>query len=628
VRWVEREEIYVPTSSLSKRVDLRITPWLREPLSRLVDGTRSVTFVKPVQCGGSTFGEVALLYWIVWGRSGFLQYNWSDDGKARDRWESRVQKLLWGNAVVLRKIQGLARHEAVKGEIDFGNIFFRMQGAFNPSNLDSDSVRYQINEEVHDWEPGHLAKAYGRTTAIWNAIILNISNAGKKGDQLHQALEEGTNQQWEVKCNGCGNPHHEANTVFHIMRTRWEEKRPDLGGLRYEAEGCRRDDGSYDYNRLEGTIRYQMPCGFQVRDNPRDRAVMSRGGRYGPPRNMGAHLSNRSYTLEAVAVDYIPWLKLIQEKHKALLARRHGDPEPWRRYVTERECGFYDPGDFPITGTITLSTERKKSRTGLFEGRGEDGRWQMADGKTGLRFFALDRQKGKGARQEFPHWWMVIRDVDEDGNSLLVFEGKLETDDQVLAVLKDHECEPHHGVADSGFNATHVYLFCLQNGINAIKGGAAPFYAHPDGARRIFGPEKPLHGFINRDPKYDYVMNTEGDHQPDPREPLFWFYSKPGIRERLAWLRNSTKWEVPGDVSLEYQSHMESEEMVERKNARTGEIFHEWRQLKERNDLFVCECYIAMQIEMAGLIGGIEEEGPEVGGERGEGRGTDEGGKE
>ena len=159
------------------------------------------------------------------------------------------------------------------------------------------------------------------------------------------------------------------------------------------------------------------------------------------------------------------------------------------------------------------------------------------------------------------------------------------------------------GVADSGDDTTHVYRFCLQHGINAIKGGKEAFYAHSQdgGARRIFSPERPLHSMINAPAKFQYVSTLEGN-RPDPREPMFWLYSKSGIRERLYWLRNEPKWETPEDVSEDYQRHQEAEERVAMKHGRTGETIYEWVQQKTRNDQFVNECYIAMQIEMAGMI--------------------------
>src|SRR5204863_3012256 len=136
--------------------------------------------------------------------------------------------------------------------------------------------RGQVNEEIHDadnWIPGRLAQAYGRTAAaFWNSIILNISNASHKRDQLHQAFLSGTQQEWQVRCPGCAQ--------YHTMRTRWEPERPDLGGLRYDMAESRLEDGEVDYGKLLPTIRYQMPCGYLVRDNIAERRALSLSGKY------------------------------------------------------------------------------------------------------------------------------------------------------------------------------------------------------------------------------------------------------------------------------------------------------------------------------------------------------------
>lgn len=592
IEWAEKN-VKLPGSPRSDRFDVSVTPWLREPLEMLFNGlTRIVDLIKPVQSGGSVAGEVALLY-IMRFLAGICFYNWPDDKKAAGRWTSRFEDIIQACAEVQALVDALPRFDAVDSQIDFGRLLFRMQGVFQSGNLDSDTVRFQVNEELHQWEPGHLAKSENRTTAVWNYLIFNVSNAGKVGDQLHQSFEAGTMQYWEVKCPGCSNPHHEANSVFHQMRAQWDDVKPHLGGLRYDSEGCRLSNGGFNYNKLEPTIRYQMPCGFIVRDSEVERRALSLGGRYCAPTNDGAHLSHRSYTYEAVSVDYISWLKLIQDKHKALFARRHGDPEPWIKYKTERECKFYDPNDAPIVGKIVLNTAQNKNRDGLKD--------------RVLRLFALDRQQGESAKNEFPHWWLLIRDIASNGDSLLVYEGKVETDEQVIAILDDHKCNRWHGVADSGDDTMHVYLFCLKYGINAIKGGTEQFYTHEAGPRRIFSLEKPLHGMINRDPLFPYAESDEG-LIPDQREPLFWLYSKVGIRECLHWLRASTKHEVPGDASEDYRSHNEAEERVTRQHPRTGETIHEYHQLKSRNDLYVCECYVAMQMLMAGNIGVMPEE--------------------
>jgi hypothetical protein len=210
----------------------------------------------------------------------------------------------------------------------------------------------------------------------------------------------------------------------------------------------------------------------------------------------------------------------------------------------------------------------------------------------------LDRQQGHLGKGELPHWWGVIRDFDAGCNSLLVWEGKLLTDDDAAAIMFDHVVKPSCVAVDSGDDTTHVYQFCLKHGFNAVKGSGEANFAHPDGSRHIFSPEKPLHSML-----------SIGPTREDPaEEPLFWFYSKYGVSERLHWLMGAegSKWEVPADVSEDYKEHMESEELRERKVPRTNEVVKDWVQIKKRNDLRYCEKIIAMMAEMAGLIGGIK----------------------
>lgn len=610
VLWAE-ENVILPSSARARHFRCDVTPWIREPLYRAVQGlwlppenfdydmsveARIVTLMKPIQSGGSTFGEVLLLYWIKFAR-GILQYNWRDDIKAKARWESRIDDLLNACLPVKEKRDSLPANSDNKLEINFGNVFLMMQGAFTPGNLDSDSVPLQLNEEIHDWPPGHLPKARGRSTAVWNFKSCDISNAGKKGDQLDQAYNDGTAQRWMVKCPHCSNPNHEANAVYHQMRTKWEDKKPLLGGLRYDADGARHGFMQYDYNKIRPTIRFQMPCGGIVHNEDMSmRRGMSLGGRYSEPTNLGAELVHRSYTYEAVCVDFINWMDLIKEKHNARRSKKLGDIEPWRRYRCERECIPFDPDEIPADlESITITSGTKKLRIGL---------------EGGISIFSLDRQQGRKTHGEFPHWWLIIRSVliTESGlKSVILFEGKLETDGEAIKTLDDYNCNRWQGVADSGYDTEHVYVFCLKYGINAIKGGKEQFYSHPSqepgvpGPRRIYSPERPLHEMIGAPPLFEYIQTASG-MQPDLREPMFFLYSKIGIRERLNWLRAETDYQVPEDVSDDYKSHQDSEERTTKIHPETGESVVMYVQHKRRNDLYVCECYIAMQIDQGGGI--------------------------
>lgn len=575
VEWCERN-VRLPGSARGVNFDISQTPWSREPLWRATSGgARSVTYVKPVQSGGSAAGEAAICYWIRNETGGDIQYNWENNDKALARWDKRFERILLATPAVMERAPSMKKQDGKwkRGQVIFPHLNFTMQGTWDEDNLASDTIRFQVNEEIHGWEPGRLAQAYNRTTAVWNAVHFNISNASKKGDQLHQKFEEGTQQHWEVLCPGCGQ-HHE-------MRTKWDDKEPALGGLRYDADGCRLPGGMYDYLKLAETIRYQMPCGYLVQDDPVTRRAMSLGGRYGEPKNKGAAAGCYSYTLDAVAVDYIPWLTLVQEKHTAIRAMQGGDPEPYMRYVTERECRFWDSTDRPISNRIIVNFNLKKSRDGLVD--------------RIVRFGALDRQAGKLRKGEFSHWWGVIRDVNHRGDSLLVWEGKIETDEEAGSIMKQHNVRPASVVVDSGHDAMHVYKFCLRYGFHAIKGRPEPGFSHEDGTRRIFSPRRPLHKELGAPP------TKPNKHD----EPQFWSYSKSGIRVRLHWLRNAEaiKWDVPGDVSEEYKEQIDSEELQERRLPKTNELVEEWVQIKEANHMYVCECYIAMLMDMAGLIG-------------------------
>ncbi len=613
IAWAE-ENVRFPKSVLGDRFRMSITPWVREPLLRacvgiwtpttsvsespalgqggvvipdtdLLSVARITTLVKPVQTGGSGFGEVFLLYCLNFAR-GFLQYNWGKDDRAKERWDSRVEGMIHACRPIEEMLDMLRSNEMTKMELNLKKIFMRMQGTWVADNLDSDSVNIQINEEVHSWKPGHLKKARARSTAVWNFKSIDISNAGKAGDQLSKAYDAGTQQRWMNRCPGCGQ--------FHVMRTAFDKKNPKLGGLRYDGDKARREGGSYDYNIIKATVRYQMPCGYIIPNDNRARKTLSQSGKYSEP-VVGSTLEHRSYTYDAVTVDYVDWVMLVQEKHEALRALRLGDPEPYRRYLTERECRFYDENNLPIDGGYTvLTTDLKKSREGLPDPK--------------LRFGNLDRQQGNKAMNEFPHWWLLLRDVQVwDGKlrTRLVYEGKVETDEEVIRILGEHKVEYHHVVADSGDDTVHVYMFCLKYGINAIKGGkTGDFYTHANGARRVYSPERPLHKMLNREPKYPYLREERKNALgiPDPREPLFWLYSKVGIRERFHWLRTSTVFETPSDVSEEYQNHLDSEERVMFYHPTTGEEMPKWVQKRKRNDQFVNECYCAMQIDQAGLI--------------------------
>lgn len=583
VEWCKRH-VRLPGSARSEKFDPSITPWTSEPLECAGNGTRLMTHIKPVQGGGSVEGECAICYWIGTQSGGDIQYLWQSDDAADDRWSLRVEKILETcKPVMARKSE--KKHQWVIGRVIFPHLNFIMEGVFSKRAVASKAICRQVNEEIHDWTPGRLEQAHGRLTAYWNSIAFQISNASLDGDQLHKIFLAGTQQHWQVKCPGCG--------LYHRMRTRWEEDHPELGGLRYDSEGCKRADGTYDYTKLQSSVRLQMPCGYIAHDDVSERRKLSLSGKYSDGDNDGALKTERSYTLEAVSIDYIPWITLIKQKHEALKSLDYGTDEPWSVYLRERECQFYKPGNRPVARNIVVSN-RKKAREGLAD--------------RVVRLGSADYQQGEVSKGELPHWWHMIADVAIIGpkiHILIVSEGKITTDENLTNTFKDHELVPSCVILDSGWNATHVYQLCLTYGYYCVKGEDTELFSgHEDGGKKIYSPPKPIHAMRNQPPRFPYKM-TKAGAIPDPQEPMFIRYSKYGLLEKVAWVRTSktVEFEVPEDVSEDFKGHMDAWRLEKRKDPRTRKEVPQWVQRRDRDDLLMCLGYILIQMEDMGYIG-------------------------
>lgn len=592
------------------------TPWTRYPIELCdqIGTVNNITFVKPVQSGGSVVGEIAACRWIMIG-FGAIQWNWDTDEFALHRWDTRIEKILKNCRPVAERWPRQA-DKAKKCLVVFPHLALHVQGVFNPHSLDSDSIPFQINEEIHKWKPGHLDKAYRRGTACAFPIRLNISNAGDEKDQLHEKFESGTKQYWEVKCPGCGQ--------YHVMRTRWDDQRPDLGGLRYDSEGSRKEDGSFNYNKLLPTLRYQMPCGYLVHNDPAARRRLSDSGRYSAPHNEGATPGDISLTYDAVTCHDIDWLEIVKEKHAAFRALKNGDVEPFRKFMQERECRFFSREYQPFQGQIVISSGVQKRREGLPD--------------RAARFWKADWQQGYKHKSELEHFWLVIKDVDALCNDLLVFEGMINSENELVAVLQEYDAiENGSGVVDCSKNTKHLLEFCYRNKFNAIMSNEShrgTFLHREDNVRRFYDEGRVICGQLNVPPIYEPIA-TEDGFAPDPREPLIINVNKGGmianhffIREHKQRVLDAEKelaqaehrkprilspeeyieCVIPGDVSEDFRAHYESWIRIGKppeKNKReiVSSGVEKFMQIREADHLLICCAGIDMLKDYTGLLG-------------------------
>lgn len=617
IEWAEREIKVFGVKGEHFAADN--TPWTRYPIELCdrIGSIRSITFIKPVQTGGSVVGEIAACRWIIKG-FGEIQWNWDTDDYAKDRWDKRLEKILKACRSVRQRwpAEGQDRFKAKKCLVVFPNLALNVQGVFNPDSLDSDSIPFQINEEIHKWKPGHLDKAYRRGTACAFPIALNISNASCHGDQLFEAWRNGTQQFWEVKCPGCGQ--------YHIMRTQWDEKHPELGGLRYDTEGCKREDGTFNYNKLAPTLRYQMPCGHVVRDDVVERKNLSLSGRYSAPFNDGALASDVSLTYQAVTSHDINWLQLVKEKHTALRSLRAGDDSAWKKYLQERECQFYSKDNRPFDGQIIINQSLRKNREGL--------------PARAVRAAVFDWQQGYKHKGQLIHYWGTICDFTQDCHGQLVFEGKVNSEAELIALVKEYEVDPAHVLIDASKNTKQILQLCYQQGFKAVAGYTSHlghFNDHPDKVKRFYSAGKPIHAQLNVPPVYEYVFGERQDSGtvpmvPDPREPIVIEFNKGGVlgllffyREMKARVTANCAEEnpprtpepneymelvIPGDVSEEFLKQYDSwEPLLKDARAKPGDVRspnqEAFRQVAQDDHMLMTIGYTIMYLDWSFLLG-------------------------
>ncbi len=513
------------------------------------------TYIKPIQSGGSTAAEAIAAYWSRFAYGLFLFY-WQDALVASRRWKERILPML--ESVDMPWAGG---RDKLICEATFEKVRMRVEGVFSEQALNSDTIPYIINEEIHLWKPGHLVMSRGRQTRIWNKKAFDISNATHAKTQLQQAFEDGTMREWETACPVCN--------VKHAMHFRWNPAKPELGGLRWDSS-TRLKDGRPNYNKLEQTIRYQFPCGHEVSADPASRRRMR--GEYSEPRNEGAHLSHESWTSEAVSYDQISWLDLIKEWHGSIQSLKTGDTSLLFRFVTQRECKFYSPESLPYAGTIIYNTALKKNRVG--------------NPNAIYRAAKADWQAGYKAKGELEHYWLIILDVDIKANSQLVWEGKCNSDSELLAELDVHEVPRVNTWLDcTGVQKKRHLQFCYQNGMHALSldQSRKQWFLHEDKVRRFYSPGKPIHRELNVVPVFAPLqkrnMKTgEVTETPHPEEPTVVELNKAGLLANYFFIRNMkaavlsqkkdaadadyVRIEIPDDVSEDFKIMLESWDVI------------------------------------------------------------------
>jgi len=420
--------------------------YLMGPLDAIRDPlVREITVLAGVQTGKSLIGDLTVCD-IICNNPGNLLWNFPTEEWAEDYAKRRAVPLLNNCPDIIAQLDKIHAHKKSKKEIHFPSMWLAIQGA-HPSNLQTHSVPFVINEELWSWEQGMYLHAKARTTYFhWRSKIINISQAGEKGDDLDQAYEAGSKETWQFPCPAC-----------HFYQPfGWSVRREDgsYAGMTWTTDATTRPEGIWNYDAVKASAAYKcVNCSYLILDTPKNRRDMNDYARY-VVTNPNAPRDKRSFQWPSHASDQISFGLLIEEYLRAKEQAKLGNRIPLREFWLKRMAIPYDPvlhDDVETFPTIELTSG--------------PGGAVVHDGKTfTILLMAVDVQTYG--------FWVVVEAWTAAGDDIVLWAGLLVTWEDVRAKQLEHKVPDGLVTVDCRFRPHDVFVQCTRNGTwETVPGG-------------------------------------------------------------------------------------------------------------------------------------------------------------
>lgn len=553
------EHVYLPNSPEGARYSLEAVPahsivwdWLEDP---------AVKEIAVVACVG--FGKTAMLEaWatrIVAVEPGDTLFIGQTSAMVQDWMESRMRKV-WQNSPVTAPYipTGPLRNNWKKDSVIFGAMNF-FAGAANITDLQEKSMVNTAGDEVWRWEGGRIDFLLKRHHGRWNRKNLLMSQGGVEDADWHKHAKGGKWHDLEHLCPKCGTGH-----VF------------DWGNWNYEV--VRDGNEELDWPAIFQSIRLKCPhCGEDFEDTEYNRRQWAKcrpvwdGGKYIPER----------MTLRAsfMTVWRYSWASIVKEWILANEEKKSGSLANLENVICQRFAQFWKvPTDAPM-----LSLE------GDPYGKAEyhDGqKWELED----FRFMTVDVQKG--------HFWAVIRAWKIGGMSRLLWEGRLETWDNIRYLQERYGIENRFVFIDCGYQPEEVAKQAHasittkdQRAWNLVRGEDVR-----DGYLIIIGDKKFRRVYSDM---VKSVSSTGMHYRYIKASNLL-------CKDKLASLMGSPSFGVPIDASKQYHAQMQSEQKRE-----VSPGVWKWEPLKKamqaNNHIWDCEVLQIVAASIFKVLVSLEE---------------------
>jgi phage terminase large subunit GpA-like protein len=535
---------------LTPKFQIENAPWQREPLDILANAEcKEVVILAPIGTGKTTWMEAGLQYIISEDPGPTLLVGQTDED-LKNWAETRMDHAI-RNTPETAALLPEDRHKKKKMEILFPHMSLFLTGA-NLSGLQSKSMRRVFCDEAWQYKPGMLNEARGRLHDRWNRQMFLMSQAGVKNDDLDKAWEKTDRREFCFPCPTCGTiqPWKWCNVVGYD-----DESQDDL--TRAQAARLKCDNAE---------------CDWICEDNAQQRRALAESASYVPtavamPGRVGFHYN--------VLCNWrLPLWEIVLLWLEAKAAMRVGNLDPLRQFIQKRlaEAWQEDLTDNreALIGNGYLVAEYTDG------GKIED---------EAFRFLTVDKQRD--------HFWAGIRAWRANGESRLLWYGRIETFDNVHDLALRYSIKPQMVFVDAQYDTDQVYAACARMNWTALHGsGQASFpYRKPNG------------DVIHR----PFTRFSEAQ-APGTGKARYAHWSSDRIKDIVHAHRTgqSAAWEIPDDIGAEYIKQVDAEVKREVTNAKTKQVEYRWTRIRRDNHAFDVEAMQIVAALMLKLIPGFD----------------------
>ena len=535
---------------LTPKFQVENAPWQREPLDVLANAdAKEVVFLAPIGTGKTTFMEAGLAYIFSEDPGPTLIVGQTDDD-LKDWAETRMDYMI-RNTPETALLMPHDRHKKRKMQILSAAMSLFLTGA-NLSGLQSKSMRRVFCDEAWQYKPGMLNEARGRLHDRWNRQMFLLSQAGIKGDELDKAWENTDKRQFMFPCPSCGTvqPWKWCNVIG------WEDEAAD-NLARAQAARIKCENAECDWT-----------CG----DNAQERRALAESASYVPtatglPGHVGYHYNVLCNWRKPLWEIVLLWLE-------AKAAQRVGNLDPLRQFIQKR---LAEPWEEDLTDNRTALVGNGYLVSEYANGQ------KIED--EAHRFLTVDKQRD--------HFWAGIRGWRANGESRLLWYGRIETFDNVHDLALRYAIKPQMVFIDAQYDTDQVYSACARMNWTALHGsGQASFpYRKPNG--------EVIHRPFTR---FSEAQSTGAGRA------RYAHWSSDRIKDIVHAHRTgqAAAWEIPDDIGKEYPKQVDAETKREVTNAKTKQVEYRWTRVHRDNHAFDIEAMQIVAALMLKLIPGFD----------------------